>query len=568
MSLNKFTNTETGFQLDLDIGCDTLKANNITTDNIDANTINGGPIGGGVTNPLTSDLKLGGFAIIEPLTAVSPALNIDQLDPAKKIDLKVGGVAKVVVKNGEVELKENLNMNQNQIDNCLVVNNQGGQPLNLIGGSNVSAVILDATPTQGVIIGSDVGKSTEITGDTSLDLRCNAGNIDLFPSSQMNVVVGGLPRLSVDATEVNVGNDLNMNQNLIQNCSGVINATNPTGISGTSSSIGESTTNMSQTFTSNQTSIQQLGNQIIRFTPTLTVSSKDIDMTSNSIIGVPEIVGDGGNMTIRNGAGESIVLNSGGNTIDILNNDLNMNSNNIQNANIISSSGNLSLNAGGTGQSILMDGSFITFFQNIPTFVPSFTPDALDMSDGNIKNVSSINGFSPVGGVFSGTSDSLTLSASTAEQTILPLTFVGTLSVPPNGFKVGDSFHCVLAGDFGSNNGDTLTIRLKAGPASTTVLASLVVPLNNSTASSFEAEIDFQLRNVGGAGVADICSNFDFTYNQSGGGGAFVGERGVFQNNTTFDTTVLNALEITAQFSSTNASNTIKTSVSKLSKDY
>jgi len=94
------------------------------------------------------------------------------------------------------------------------------------------------------------------------------------------------------------------------------------------------------------------------------------------------------------------------------------------------------------------------------------------------------------------------------------------------------------------------------------------VPLNNSSGSSFETEIDFQLRNIGGAGVADICSNFDFTYNQSGGGGAFVGERGVFQNNTTFDTTILNTLEITAQFSSTNASNTIKTIVSKLSKDF
>jgi hypothetical protein len=43
MSLNKFTNTSTGFDLDLDIGCDELKANNITTTNIDLVTINGQP---------------------------------------------------------------------------------------------------------------------------------------------------------------------------------------------------------------------------------------------------------------------------------------------------------------------------------------------------------------------------------------------------------------------------------------------------------------------------------------------------------------------------------------------
>ena len=204
-------------------------------------------------------------------------------------------------------------------------------------------------------------------------------------------------------------------------------------------------------------------------------------------------------------------------------------------------------------------------FNNVRTL--SYKP--LDMNNGPINNVVAINNLTPVGGLFAGTADSLTLTASTAEQSILPTAFVGPgFSVPPNAFQIGDSFHCVLAGDFGSNNGDTLTIRLKAGPTSTTILATLVVPLNNSSGSSFETEIDFQLRNIGGAGVADICSNFDFTYNQSGGGGAFVGERGVFQNNTTFDTTVLNILEITAQFSSTNASNTIKTIVSKLSKDF
>lgn len=232
MSLNKFTDVNKGFTLGLDLGADEIKANQIETTNIDVTTINGAPYvpggGGGVTNPLSANLVLGGFSIIEPLAAASPSLNIDQLDVAKKIDLKVGGVPKVEIQNSEIKLSENLNMNQKQIDNCLVINNQGGQPLNLIGGSNVSAVILDATPTQGVIIGSDVGKSTDITGDTSLSLRSNAGSIDLFPSSQMNVIVGGLPRLSVDSTEVNVGNALNMNGNQIDNVtrvdSGALNA--------------------------------------------------------------------------------------------------------------------------------------------------------------------------------------------------------------------------------------------------------------------------------------------------------------------------------------------------------
>ena len=431
----------------------------------------------------------------------------------------------------------------------------------------------------------------------------------------------GLPNINIKDLNTEFKKDIDMSNNAISNVLNINSATN------------------------------------INLNPTGNVDiNGDVDMGGNRIIGVPEIVGDGGDMTIRNGGGESILLNAATNTIDILNNNLNMNNNQIDNVavvnnglgplaligpsttssvvvdpdpansivlggpndvvvssnadvNVISNSGiinlnsnNTAVNVGGTprltvdasevgvGNTLNLNSndvtngnfinanrifcgdyetttSFITFF-GLGGIIPSFSPGGLDMNNGAVNSVSSINGFTPQGGIFAGTADSLTLTASTAEQSILPTAFVGTLSVPPNAFQIGDSFHCVLAGDFGSNNGDTLTIRLKGGPTSTTVLATLVVPLNNSSASSFEAEIDFQLRNIGAATVADICSNFDFTYNQSGGGGAFVGERGVFQNNTTFDTTVLNTLEVTAQFSSANASNSIKTVVSKLSKDY
>ncbi len=74
------------------------------------------------------------------------------------------------------------------------------------------------------------------------------------------------------------------------------------------------------------------------------------------------------------------------------------------------------------------------------------------LQSSTVVNLASINGFTPQGGLFAGTTDSLILTASTAEQSILPTSFVGTLSVPVNGFQTGDSFHCVLAGDFGSNN--------------------------------------------------------------------------------------------------------------------
>jgi len=214
--------------------------------------------------------------------------------------------------------------------------------------------------------------------------------------------------------------------------------------------------------------------------------------------------------------------------------------------------------------------------------LPRFAVDASEVNVGNPLNmnsndiinvsnlnVASINNLTPVGGLFSGTSDSLNVSATTAEISILPLTFVGVgPAVPPNGFSVGDCFELKLSGPFNSSNSDTLTIRLKGGPTATTLLATLVVPLNGSSGSVFQLSVFFQIRAIGGAGVADIISDADLTYNQSGGGGSFVGEQSLSQNNTTFATDVGNVLDVTAQFSSTSASNDMTTRVSKLQKTF
>jgi hypothetical protein len=67
-------------------------------------------------------------------------------------------------------------------------------------------------------------------------------------------------------------------------------------------------------------------------------------------------------------------------------------------------------------------------------------------------------------------------------------------------------------------------------------------------------DIDFTIRTIGGAGVASIVSNGFFTFNTASDvlGGGFV-----TINNTTFDTTISNTLDITAQWSSANVSNVI-----------
>jgi hypothetical protein len=192
----------------------------------------------------------------------------------------------------------------------------------------------------------------------------------------------------------------------------------------------------------------------------------------------------------------------------------------------------------------------------------------LDMNNNGLINCNDINGLTAVGGLSSGTSNSATLSGSTAEQSILATTFVGSRQAPANTFKQGDAYVATLAGNFSSDGADTLTLRLKGGATGTTTLSTLVVPLNNSSGVYYELEINFVVRQIGAAGVADLAINYDFTYNQTAMGGSFSGERLCESNTTTFDTTILNQLDITAQFSSTSGSNSIETILSTLGKTY
>ena len=477
------------------------------------------------------------------------------ITPAHFLTLKshTAGLDNMIIRDLNTEFKKHIDMNQNQIDNVLVVNNQTG-PLNLIGGSNVSAVLIDPSPTQGIIIGTDVGTSAEITGDTTLDLRCNTGNIECYPFNQFNVNAGGLPRLSVDATQVSIANDVDMNNNDIKNVTRIegntgqdmvlysddgitiaardpmiINALDGDGI------ICQTSSNTRMVVTSTELDVRvpiNMNNNIISDTPTVS-SSTSLQLTGSSA--------------------DEITINPNPTT----------------GVSVFSDTGkSINLVADGGNQSMTLDGTFVTFFQGGGSFVPSFSASDFDMNNGGINNVGSINNYSVIGGLSCGTSNSALLTASTTETSILPLTFIGSRQVPANAFQQGDSFSATLAGSFGSANGDDVTIRLKGGATGTTILSSVIVPLNASSASSFELDIQFSIRQTGAAGVAELVTNYAFTYNQSGGGGAFVGERNCEINTTTFDTTILNQLDITAQFSSTNANNSIQTFLSNLHKIY
>lgn len=170
---------------------------------------------------------------------------------------------------------------------------------------------------------------------------------------------------------------------------------------------------------------------------------------------------------------------------------------------------------------------------------------------------------SSVGGLFSQTGDSPN-NATILETTLID-GGVGSLTVPANGFAVGDSFSAVMGGKVTSTNNDPITIRIKSGSV---ILATTgLISLPQITFRNWELELSFTIRQIGAAGVASIVTHGDFLYLRDSSSG-FEGVTFSSTNNTTFNTTVPNTLDITAQWSTLNAAHVLYSEIFTLSKTY
>lgn len=171
----------------------------------------------------------------------------------------------------------------------------------------------------------------------------------------------------------------------------------------------------------------------------------------------------------------------------------------------------------------------------------------------------------PSVGLFAQTANSTPVSG-TIVQTSIVNGGVGSMSVPANGFNVGDSFRADLSGLFSAANNQTIRLRVKAN--SVVLLDSGVQALTNSIANDiWTLTVDFTIRQVGGPGVASIASFGRFFYLKSTNG-ASQGFGLNTINSTTFDTTISNTLDITVEWGSNNAGNSIFTDIFILSKIY
>jgi hypothetical protein len=200
--------------------------------------------------------------------------------------------------------------------------------------------------------------------------------------------------------------------------------------------------------------------------------------------------------------------------------------------------------------------------------ITSLTPNAeFAVAEGGttyrIKN-SNLSPFPTVFGLFAQTGNSVSVSATTVETTIID-GGVGTLTVGANQFQIGDSFRADFGGLLSAKNNDTLRIRVKAG--SVILADSGPQTMTTSNNDVWQFSVNFTVRQLGVAGVADIVALGVFhTTKQSNGSQTGFAFNTV--NNTTFDTTISNTLNVTAQWSSNSIENSIYSDIFVLNKIY
>jgi hypothetical protein len=182
----------------------------------------------------------------------------------------------------------------------------------------------------------------------------------------------------------------------------------------------------------------------------------------------------------------------------------------------------------------------------------------------DLSNIGSISakGLSP--GLFSQTSDSVAVTNTTVESSLIS-TGVGTLSVPANGFQVGAAYIAYFSGVMSSQNNATMEIHLRSNGF---VLANTDPMILSATTGKFwELHVNFVIRAIGGGGVAAIVTSGRFSYNKdSGNTPESLGFSDV--NNTTFDTTINNTLAVTATWGNASPSNSIQTRIFNLYRVY
>jgi hypothetical protein len=167
------------------------------------------------------------------------------------------------------------------------------------------------------------------------------------------------------------------------------------------------------------------------------------------------------------------------------------------------------------------------------------------------------------GGLYAQTAPS-TIVTGTTPQTLIN-GGVGTITVPANGFQIGDSFVAYFSGKMSSVNNAVLEIHVVAD--GDTLADTGLMTLSATTNKDWEMFINFTVRTIGASGVASIATSGRFSYNKNSG--SQPESIGFFNlNNTTFDTTISNTLNVTAKWDTSSPTDKIQTEMFNLYRIY
>jgi hypothetical protein len=158
-----------------------------------------------------------------------------------------------------------------------------------------------------------------------------------------------------------------------------------------------------------------------------------------------------------------------------------------------------------------------------------------------------------------------TIIKATIVETSLIGTGVGTLTVPANAFFVGDSFIIKMCGYLSCANAETIHIRIKSNGI--IIIDTGVFQMKACTNKYFELLLDFTITKLGVSGTAELFANGQYSYNQNANAN-IEGINFASIDNTLFNTTITNILDITAEWGSSNINNSIQSQNFVLTKVY
>ena len=167
-------------------------------------------------------------------------------------------------------------------------------------------------------------------------------------------------------------------------------------------------------------------------------------------------------------------------------------------------------------------------------------------------------------GLYTQTASSTPVTNTTTETSLLD-GGVGSLMVPANGFKIGDSFHAILTGHVSAVNNHTLRIRIKAN--SIVLADTSAITMAGTTSKHWKLEVYFTVRTLGASGVASIAAGGSFMYTKNASTN-FEGTNFSTETTTGFDTTINNTLAITAQWGTANTGDSIYSEIFTLNKTF